>query len=341
MGAITVNPYDELDYTLVNMTGAVNLIPNNYGRVREMQLFIRKGENTQRVVILDMVDGHITLLPSVPVNGPATQAKRGTARPIPFIIPHIPYNDRIVPSDIQGQREPGGLNPKTLENVMMNRLTSMRNSHAITEEFMSMGALKGVIIDGNGNVLVNLFTAFGKTQKVVDFKLGTEATDVNSKCKEVVRHIEDHLMGDVSDGVHCLCDETYFDKFVSHPNVEKYFAGHVAALQLAGVNVDPRKGFNFGGITFEEYRGKAPKADGSGTVPFIGEGDAHFFPTGTLNTFETFDAPADFMETVNTPGVPVYAKQVASDDGKEVKILTESNPLPICKRPAVLVKGSL
>lgn len=341
MSQTVINPFDEGGYDLATMTAAVNLTPNNYGRVRLMGVFVRHGDTTQRVVILDLEDGVISLLPSVPVGGPATQAKRGGKRSLPFIIPHVPYDDRILASDLQGQRAAGEVSDETLERVMLKRLTSMRNSHAITEEFMSVNALKGKIIDGSGIVLIDLFAAFGGTQKSVPFELSNPDANVDAKCRAIVRHIEDNLMGDTMTGVHCFCDETFFDAFIDHDSVKEKYLGHSDALRLAaGGEADPRKGFVYGGITFEEYRGKAPKADGTGTVKFIDEGEAHFFPVGTSNTFELYDAPADFLETVNTPGLPVYAKQVMDADGKYVKILTESNPLPLCKRPAVLVKGT-
>jgi Phage major capsid protein E len=335
-----INPFDVDDsFSLANMTGAVNLLPNTYGRIRQMGIFKRKGENTQRVIILDEVNGHLTLLPSKPVGSPATMAKRPKGKSRSFIIPHIPYDDIIMFSDIQGKRQAGTVDPETLENVMINRLTTMRNSHAITEEFLAMGGLKGIIIDGDGSELYNLYTEFGITQKVLSFALSVTTTNVASKCRLVKRHIEDNLKGDVMSGVHCLCDENYFDKLIGHAEVEKFFLNHAKALNLAGSAVDPRKGFNFAGITFEEYRANATRPDGA-TVPFIAEGDAHFFPVGTMNTFETVDAPAGYLDTVNAPAQPIYAKQVVDAKGKFVDILTESNPLPLCKRPGVLVKGT-
>ena len=48
----------------------------------------------------------------------------------------------------------------------------------------------------------------------------------------------------------------------------------------------------------------------------------------------------DFVETVNTVGLPRYAKQAIDDEfGRWVKVHSQSNPLPICTRPRVLVKG--
>jgi hypothetical protein len=140
-------------------------------------------------------------------------------------------------------------------------------------------------------------------------------------------------------GVHCLCDSVFFDDLVAHPEVEKFYLQHEAALNLVGGSGDPRKGFTFGGITFEEYRGTATDAAGNARA-FIGAGIAHFFPVGTRDTFVNYFAPADYLETVNTVGRELYAKQVMDPAGRWVDVYTQSNPLPICRRPALLVKGT-
>jgi hypothetical protein len=67
---------------------------------------------------------------------------------------------------------------------------------------------------------------------------------------------------------------------------------------------------------------------------------AHFFPVGVPGLFRQYNAPADFVETVNTLGLPRYAKQAVDQEfGRWVKLHTQSNPLPICTRPKVLIKG--
>jgi len=50
------------------------------------------------------------------------------------------------------------------------------------------------------------------------------------------------------------------------------------------------------------------------------------------------NAPADFNETVNTPGLPLYAKLAPRKFERGWDIHTQSNPLPLCRRPEVLVK---
>jgi len=339
MPELIINPFDDAGYDLATMTQAVNIIPNSYGRVRQLGLFTPEPVRT-RTILVEEMNGLLTLLQSQPVGAPAPRKKHGKGKLRSFIIPHIPYDDQIKPSDLQGVRAPGGTTEKILETEMLKRLTEMRGSHAITEEHLMCGAVKGIILDADGSTIYNLFTEFGITQKVVAFVMGTATTDVSAKCRAVVRHIEDNLFGDVMSGVRCLCGETWFDKLISHDKVKEFFLNHAKAIELTGSGLDPRKGFSFGGITFEEYRGKATDPLTGSMRSFIGASEAYFFPVGSQNTFKLHHAPADFMETVNTMGQPIYAKQVAHSSGKWIDIFTESNPLPLCRRPGVLVKGT-
>lgn len=336
---LIINPFDTSGYDLATVTKAINIIPNQYGRVRQLGLFIPDPVRT-RTVILEELNGVVTLLQTQTPGAPAPKMKNPKAKMRSLIIPHIPYDGVILPSQLQGVRDPGSIDPKTLEMEMMKVLRQLRASHAITEEHLMMGAVKGILYNADGTVIYNLYNEFDITAKVIDFALDSDSTDVAAKCREVRRHIEDNLLGDVMTGVRCLCDETFFDELIAHPNVEKFFEGHATFLQNAGIDQDPRQAFRFGGVTFEEYRGKATNAAGS-TVPFIAAGNAHFFPVGTQSTFNIHYAPAEYFETVNTLGVPIYAKQVMSPDGKRVDVPSESNPLPLCRRPGVLVKGTL
>ena len=98
-----------------------------------------------------------------------------------------------------------------------------------------------------------------------------------------------------------------------------------------------RAGFNFGGLTFEEYRGQATDLNGV-SRRFIAAGEAHAFPLGTIDTFSTYFAPADFNETANTLGQVLYAKQQPRKFERGTDLHTQANPLPMCHRPGVLVK---
>ena len=193
---------------------------------------------------------------------------------------------------------------------------------------------KGTILDADGSELVNLYDEFEITAKTINFALGTESTNVKKKCLEVKRHIEKSLRGEVMRTIHALVSPEFFDALTGHTSVKEAFERWQEGRALRD---DMRDGFTFGGITFEEYNAEAGDVDGN-VRRFIAEGEGHAFPMGTLNTFRTYFAPTDFNETVNTLGREIYAKQESRKFERGTDLHTQSNPLPLCLRPAVLVK---
>jgi hypothetical protein len=91
--------------------------------------------------------------------------------------------------------------------------------------------------------------------------------------------------------------------------------------------------FEFGGIVWENYQG----TDDNSTVAIAAD-EARVFVSGVPGLYAEYFAPADFMETVNTIGLPRYAK-VAVDQrfNQFVEIHAQQNPLPLCLRPQTLV----
>jgi len=332
-----INPFEQDAFSMANLCAAINILPNRYGRVGQLGLFNGTGGGiTTRTAVVEEQNGVLNLLQTLPVGAPGTQNKMGKRKVRSFSVPHIPLDDIIRPEEFQGVREFGMTNSmKSLATVMNNHLQTARDKFAITLEHLRMGALKGIILDADASTLYNLYTEFGITAKTVNFVLGTTTTDVAAKCREVVRHVEDNLKGEIMKGVRCLVSAEFFDAFISHANVVKFYVNWQNAAQIA--QVDPRSGFNFAGVTFEEYRGTATDADGTARR-FIAANEGHAFPEGTMNTFKDIYAPGNFIEAVNTPGIPLYAKQVMEPMGRWVDIHMESNPLPLCCRPAVLVK---
>jgi hypothetical protein len=92
----------------------------------------------------------------------------------------------------------------------------------------------------------------------------------------------------------------------------------------------------YGGVAWVNYSGTVPDSSGS-AQPLIDSNSAYIFPMGT-DVFKTWYAPADYMETVNTEGMPFYAKQQPTKYDKGIDIECQTNPLPICLKPAVIQK---
>lgn len=334
-----INPFDTTPgFGLAEMTQSINILPNQYGRVNQIGLFAPEGIS-QTTAVVDIKEGVMNLLPSVPRGGPATVGNRDIRSMRAFVVPHIPHNDVITPDDLQGIRQFGTMDQTvSLASLMAERQQRMRDKHGQTLEFMRINALKGVLKDGSGSTVYNWFTEFGVQEKSVDFLLGTAGTNVGEKCREVVRWIKKNLNGETMNGVHALVSPTFWDKFIKHSSVKEaytYFANLRGGQPLRD---DVRSGFEFHGITFEEYDATFTLSDGSTTEDAFDAGDGRAFPLGTRETFKTFFAPANWMETVNTRGLETYARQVTRQDGSGIDLLTQSNPLPIVRRPKLIVK---
>lgn len=331
-------------FSAVELTDTINEAPNMYGRVRNMGLFKRQGTNLAHIA-LEKREGVLNILPFTERGGPATKGARSTRNLRNFSIPNISHEETITAADVEGVRRFGTENQlMSAIDLVNDKLEIMNNKFEITEEWLLSQALHGKIRDADGTVILDLFSEFGVSLKTVDFKLGTSTTDIRGKCMEVYRHVEDNLLGEVYTGIHALVDQYFLDKLVNHDKVKEAFRNWQAANNL---KEDVRSGFKFGGIMFEEYRGKSQDAAGN-TRTFIedtggtSKGEGRAFPLGTLDTFKLYDAPADFLDTVNGldgPGRPRYARMAFDQKyNRWAEVHAQANPLPMVKRPALLVR---
>jgi hypothetical protein len=146
-----------------------------------------------------------------------------------------------------------------------------------------------------------------------------------------VRLVAKNLGGVPFTGVVALCGDTFWDDLIANDEVRKTYlnqAGGLAAARQRRV-----RDLDYGGIRFENYRGAV------GGTDFINTDKCHIFPVGTPGLFRTVYAPADYVETVNTIGLPRYARQYPMENGKGVNLDAQMNALNYCTRPKALIKG--
>ena len=182
-------------FSMANLTAAINLVPNRYGRLEGLNLFPEKPTRFRQIIIEER-NGVLNLLPTMPPGSPGTVGTRGKRKVRSFVIPHIPHDDVVLPEEVQGIRAFGSETElETLAGVLARHLETMRNKHAITLEHLRMGALKGEILDADGSTIYNLYDEFGIDATAqsfdisgVDQKLGA----MRSKAIEAVM-IELHI----------------------------------------------------------------------------------------------------------------------------------------------------
>jgi hypothetical protein len=326
--------FNDNSFSNLELSAAIQVVPNNYGILQRMNAFPDKPVRTRSIVI-ERKDGQLNLLPTQPVGGPATQGTSSKRVLRNFTIPHIPYEDVILAADVQGIRAFGSdTQLAAVQDLVLEKLTAAANKHYITREFHKWGALRGTVLDADGSVILDLFDEFGVTEKVIDFAFSSAGTDVAAKVREIKQYVEEQAMGLMYDGIHVFCSPEFFNALVGHQKVEKFYTAFNNGTLL---NQDQRSGFPFQGVMFEQISASA--TDAAGTVrKFVPANTARVFLKGAPGLYATYNAPADFIETVNTPGQVLYASQEVMKHNRGVEIHTQSNPLPLCTRPELLVK---
>ena len=324
-----LNVFDSDAFSTMSLTDAILKAPFKPARIAASGLFGERGILTTTAVVEEK-DGRLSLIPTSPRGGtPDTiGAKQRTARS--FILHHLERESVIQADEIQGIRQFGSETAlESIQTLVNERLADLRAMHEVTLEHLRVGAIKGKILDSDGTTeLFNLFAEFGVTQQTKDIALSVSETEVRKAAVEIQRLIENDLGAEPISGFRAYCGDDFFDTLIEHTQVKealKYQEGVVLRSDL-------RKGFEFGGITWENYRGKV------GTVDFFPTAKAYVVPVGT-RLFQTYFAPADFQETVNTLGLPMYAKTHTDPElNRWTKIHSQSNPLSLCLRPRAVVE---
>lgn len=323
-------------FSLRSLTDAINKRPFVPGRLGAMKLFQESGIATTTAQVEER-EGVLYLVPATERGAPPTQNVRQRRKLRPLNVVHLQVHDRLVADEVQDVRAFGTENQlQTVQTVVNERLDTMSQSLEATLEHMRVGAIKGIVLDADGTTeLYDLFDLFDvQAEAPITFEL--EDTDpvpgvIRQKCAQIIRRTEDLLGATPFEAVHALVGANFMDGLVDHPECrtayERWQNGEALRQQFA------RRSFAYAGIMFEEYRGSI------GGTSFINADEARFFPVGSPGLFRMVFGPADYMQTVNTMGRPMYAKTVPDPADRWVDIHAQSNPLPYCTRPKVLMQG--
>lgn len=322
-------------FGVVSLTDSVNKIKYVPGRLGAMGLFQESGITTTMVAIEER-DGVLSLVSPTPRGGPGKTLDKSLRSARPFVVPHFEINDAVMAEEVQNVRAWGSESEvEMVQGKVAERLGIHSQSMEATIEYARIGAVKGIITYADGST-TDLFSEFGVSQETeIDFDLdnANPASGVlRKKCAGAIRLITGNLGATPLTSVSAVCGDAFFDDLIAHPEVRETYLGFQDAQELRGAG-HVYSAFPFGGIVWENYRGSV------GATTFVETDKCHIFPVGVPGLFRTYFAPADYMETVNTMGQRMYAKQYAMANGKGVNLDTQANVLSLCTRPKTLIKG--
>ncbi|MNQ49488.1 hypothetical protein D3C85_634010 [compost metagenome] len=327
-----ISIFEDEAFGVTSLIGTLNDDHPVPGQLSNSGLFVESGSTTVTVQIEK--DGNtLQLVPAAPRGATGLVVNGSKRQLIPFNCVHLPQTFSILADEIQGIRAFGSRTElQAVQDVVNARYTPVRNQLAATHEFQRVGAIKGLIVDADGvSPLSNLFAIFGLSQQsqAIGFNVDPQASTIDADIVEALDKQEDALGTATSTGAVAWCGKTFWAKLIADGHAREAYLNHEAAAALRG---DRRRQFEYGGVLWIRYTGKI------GGAAFIADNEAYLVPEGVPDLFRTIFAPANYMETVNTLGVPYYGKLERMPFDKGVIGEAQSNPLHICTKPTAVIK---
>lgn len=323
--------WNESFWDLTELTGAINVLPYVPGQVDQAGVFVRKPVTTTSVSV-EYKDGEVQLVSNQPrgVTAEANTITRRVGRS--FNCLHLPLHDTVLADDVQNVRAFGQESrAQTVQEIVSDKMQEMKDHLEATKEWHRVGAIKGKLLDADGSTeILDIYTEFGIAEPTQDFDFSSDSDDVRKQCMTLKRTIMGALGRYQMSMVGVLCSDSWFDELIQHASVKDTYKYHAGAVELRD-NL-AYEAFDFAGCRFFNYRGSVSSQD------YITDDTARAFPMGTNGLFAEYYAPANYNETVNTRGLPFYAKSEDMAFGKGKIIEVQSNPLMLCHRPSTCIK---
>lgn len=338
MNAFTGNAFE-----VVSLSAAIERAPYVPSYLGSMGLFTPMPQETHDVMI-DRQNSELRLIQTTDIHAPVKdRPQRGRDAKLLQMV-HLGEGFTLMAASVQSIRAHG--RRSELENASIKFLQEMalvRADLELTEEYHRLGAVQGLLLDADGTtVIYDFFDEMGEAEEaVVNFALNDPATDVYAKSRGVARSMARSSGGAFTSAttVHALCGDGFYDKLIGHANVKEFYQNTVRASQLENASSAVFESFRIGGITYHNYRGTDDN-----TAVAIAEDEAKFFPRGAQGVFAKPQGPHTTFDTVNTPGLPVYAErkfenEVNPGNSKWVRGELHAYNLHMCMKPRTLRKG--
>ena len=345
-------------FKVANLSEALIKRPIVPAALGAMNLFTEMPLTTDRVAIEEL-DMRVGLAGMTPKNGPGMPITMDKRKGRIFEVPTFELNAEVWASDVAGVRDFGSPSAlQTVQNLVFRQTDKiMQGFLEPTFEYLRMQSVLGYmgqitaagVVDSNVDLCSSDY--FGVTRATaldMDLTTSTVAT-LLGYCDTIRDRVLAGLGGIPYTGIIAICSPTFYRALKANSVVVdqlKYaYMGQGAAAKMLH-NLGPNTtadvlagipSFEFQGITWIEYSVSLGFGLG-GAVPYITAGDAVAVPVGVPGMFVRLNAPATFVETVNTPGLPVTAKTELKKMGRGVDIAIQSRPLFLNTRPGACVR---
>jgi hypothetical protein len=314
-------------FTVNSLSQSIIELPYVPTTIAKSNIFVPESITTTTVILES--DGLTIGLVEASPRGSQGQVvgEQNNRKATPFVVPHLAEYGSILADSVQGIRKFGSTTEtKSVQEAINKKLAIMRRQLDYTIESYMLDAIRGFYRDVNGTA-ISLFTLFGKKQKTIAIDFTSATTKPRVEFLKVTVAIEEALGDTISTGTIIYYGKKKWEEFIGNSEVEKLYINYEAASQLRG---DARKPFWFGDVWHERYRG-------SGLVK-IDDDEAYAVPQGVPEMFKLFQAPADYVETVNQLGQAFYAKAEPMKFNKGFELEGQGNQIALNAIPHAVIK---
>ena len=332
---------------VMDMSTAINLIPMQWGLVRQMGLFSDEyGTQKNFLIPINTEKEQGLLVDRGYEEGRSVQLGIEYGG-MSAKVPHFPIDDSIKPADLDGYLAPGtvlgaGMQLESVARIRVEKLKRLRHKHELVKEYARTRALvTGEVYAPSGTIktsygsTINMYNEWGIARETVTLDLAN-AVDPLVSVSELYGSMQDSAMeGDALDGYVVICSPELFETLIQHPYIRDTYlqanqypqAREILLGRLGSGRLDKRyRVFEYGNMTFIEYRGVI---GGQLAIP-ANEGVA--LPLGKALGYLQH-APAQRLDTINTPALDSYFFEYGDEEKGIIKMMSETNFAAILGRP--------
>lgn len=338
----TLDIFKQDAFKLVSMMGAIDNVDYRPQRLGAMGIFTPNPVRTE-LVSIESRDGVLSLIKTSKRGAPLDQHKNDKRVIRDFRTTRIAESDRINASELANIRAFGTESElQQVQNEIARRLSGpvgIESKVELTLENMRLGAIQGIVKDADGSTIRDWYSEFGVSQAAeINFDLTAAAPSsgaIRKLCNQVVRAMMKQSKGvwTSQTRVHALCGDAFWDDLTAHKEVRETYLNTQEASDLRDGNV--YETFNYGGITFENYRGTD-----DGTTVSIGTDKVRFFPVNAPGAFLEVFSPGEQFAHLGQLGQRIYP-MIVPDRDRDMYADVEgySYPLHVATRPKMLQRG--
>lgn len=286
--------------------------------------FTEVGVVPTETVQIDVVTGPEGLMVAISRDAEARKASRDSVDTMTIQIPRFSEKDSVSAADLMRYRQPGTRGGQIGQAQLVGRklkyITDRLNS---TKEVMAIGALKGNVLDGDGNVLAVYPVGDAGS---VDFSAVNPRLYFDDAAVAISRALRVARVKLVS-----YVGKNAYQKLLLHDDVQALLSGPAGPSMLE--NGELR---TLHGVTIRRINGAYTNNVGS-EIPYLG--DDEIITTADGPYFEAYHGPCSTRQGIALQNI--YVDQWETPDPPSAWFRVESNPLPIVQRPEAVRKGTV